>query len=251
MIYLITMSAFDVTENDERISDRLIELEPDQPKFLLTKARISFKEKADLNSVRAAYEALPSSAKADPQVRAYGYHYAICARDFAAAKEIVNTGRNEEVFFSGAYVPRQVVLLWLELIQGNHPTFEESGTAREQLYRKVEADPANPFLLSALASTDVALGRQDEAIKEARRAMEMRPISEDAVDGTMQAIRFALVCAWANQLDLAFEQLDIAIRTPNDWLTYGDLKTNPCWDPLRKDARFEKLLAASTAELSG
>ena len=48
---------------------------------------------------------------------------------------------------------------------------------------------------------------------------------------------------WATQLDPAFEQLYTAIRMPNDRLTYGDLKTNPTWDPLRKDPRFEKLLA--------
>jgi hypothetical protein len=91
--------------------------------------------------------------------------------------------------------------------------------------------------------TDVALGREEESIQEGRRAMEMRPISEDAVDGPTIATSFALVCAWANQLDLAFEQLYIVARMPNGMLTYGDLKTNPTWDPLRKDPRFEKLLA--------
>jgi hypothetical protein len=59
----------------------------------------------------------------------------------------------------------------------------------------------------------------------------------------MIATNFALVCAWANQLDLGFEQLNIVIRMPNELLTYGDLKTNPSWDPLRKDPRFERLLA--------
>jgi hypothetical protein len=46
-----------------------------------------------------------------------------------------------------------------------------------------------------------------------------------------------------NQFESAFEQLDIVIKIPNARLDYGDLKTNPVWDPLRKDPRFDKLLA--------
>ena len=45
----------------------------------------------------------------------------------------------------------------LSLIQGNHPAIEEFGAAREQLYRKVEADRTDLFLLMALALADVAL----------------------------------------------------------------------------------------------
>jgi hypothetical protein len=119
----------------------------------------------------------------------------------------------------------------------------EFGAAREQLYRKVEADPTDPFLMSALASADIALGRKEEGLQEGRRAMEMRPISEDALDGPYIAANVAVVYAWANQSDSAFEQLSILIKMPSGFLTYGDLKTDPSWDPLRKDPRFDKLLA--------
>jgi hypothetical protein len=87
------------------------------------------------------------------------------------------------------------------------------------------------------------VGRKEESIQEGRRAMEMRPISEDAEDGPCIAANVAVVYAWADQSDFAFEQLNILIKTPGFSLTYGDLKTNPGWDPLRKDPRFEKLLA--------
>jgi hypothetical protein len=68
---------------------------------------------------------------------------------------------------------------------------EQFGGAREQLYRKVEADPSDPFLMLSLAFADVALGRNEEGLQEGQHALEMRPISEDAVAGPTIAVRLA------------------------------------------------------------
>jgi serine/threonine protein kinase/Flp pilus assembly protein TadD len=227
----------------ERIFDRLIDLEPDEPQFRLEKAECAFAENADVMSARAAFDSVPSWKKSDPWVTGSRAYYAACARDFAAAEEIVIKSPNDEIPFAGALVPRQIKILWLELIQGNHPTMEQFGAAREQLDRKVKADPTDPFLMTALALADLALGRTDESVEEGRRAMEMRPISDDALDGADIATILVSVYVWTKQLDVAFERLNVLAEMPNLGLTYGDLKTNPSWDPLRNDPRFEKLLA--------
>jgi TolB-like protein/Flp pilus assembly protein TadD len=229
----------------ERIWNRIVELKPDQQiPFTLTKAGWAFAQYGDLSALRAAYEALPPSMKDDPEIAMERVYWAISAREFAVAKDILSKTPEEEVFFYGASVPRGIFMLWLELVQGHHPTMEQFGAARQQLYQKVQADPVDPFLLAALAKTDVALGRKEEAMQEARRAMEMRPISEDALDGPGLATCFARVCIWANEWDLAFEQLNIVIQVPSGiWLNYGELKTDPEWDPVRKDPRFKELLA--------
>jgi serine/threonine protein kinase/Flp pilus assembly protein TadD len=228
----------------ERILDRLIQLEPEQPEYRLEKARLVFAEKADVKSARTAYEALPSSMNDDPEVTYYRVYFAMCARDFAAAEEILRKSPNEEIdIVGGALVSRRIWALWLELVQGKHPTVEQFGAARDELYQKVEADRTDPFLTTSLALADVALGRKEEGIQEGLRAMSMRPISQDATEGPVIAQRLALIYAWSNEPALAFEQLNILIKMPGGLLTYGDLKTNPSWDPLRKDQRFDKLLA--------
>jgi tetratricopeptide (TPR) repeat protein len=228
--------------DNRRILDRLIELEPNDPMNPVLKAQSDFDEKADVKGVRAAYEALPSSIKDDPRITTMRAYFAECARDFAGAKEIVSKSPNEEIYFTGALVPRQIETLWFEFLQGNHPAMEQFGAAREQLYRKVKADPGDPFLVTALAFADVSLGRNEEAIQEGQRALELRPISEDAEIGAAIATDVATVYAMANHLNAAFEQLDILIKIPGG-PSYGNLRTCPCWDPLRKDPRFDKLLA--------
>jgi hypothetical protein len=56
------------------------------------------------------------------------------------------------------------------------------------------------------------------------------------------AANLAVIYAWTDELELAFETLAPLTKTPAD-VYYGELKLDPYWEPLRKDPRFEKLLA--------
>jgi hypothetical protein len=59
----------------------------------------------------------------------------------------------------------------------------------------------------------------------------------------------AMIAAWVGDKDLAYEQLAIALRNPSD-LSYGQLKLMPFWDPLRGDARFDKIVEESKQPVS-
>jgi hypothetical protein len=50
-----------------------------------------------------------------------------------------------------------------------------------------------------------------------------------------------VIAAWAGEKNLACEQLAIATRLPG-YLSYGQLKLLPYWDPLRGYPRFEKIV---------
>ena len=53
----------------------------------------------------------------------------------------------------------------------------------------------------------------------------------------------ALIYAWTGEKDRAFEQLDNAVHL-RGYLSYGQLRLDPKWDPLRGDPRFEKIVAS-------
>jgi len=95
-----------------------------------------------------------------------------------------------------------------------------------------------------LGLIDASLGRKEEALREGRRAVDLLPIEKDQVGGNVMIKYLAMIAAWLGEKDLAYEQLDIALRRPSD-LSYGQLKLMPFWDPLRGDPRFEKLLEES------
>ena len=95
---------------------------------------------------------------------------------------------------------------------------------------------------------DAGLGRKEDAIREARRAVELMPIAKDSQWGPIQVADLALVYAWTGERDRALEQLEIVATIPGDApTTYGDLRFNPCWDDLRGDTRFDKIVAAAKA----
>jgi hypothetical protein len=96
--------------------------------------------------------------------------------------------------------------------------------------------------MSVLALTNAALGCKEDAIQEGRRAVEMLPISKDTVEGPPLVSKLALVYAWTNEPDLAFQELAISVESPGG-VHYGELQLDPAWDPLREDRRFAELLA--------
>jgi TolB-like protein/Flp pilus assembly protein TadD len=87
------------------------------------------------------------------------------------------------------------------------------------------------------------LGRKEDALREGRRAMELLPESKDAYYGVDIANMCALICARLGDGDLAIPLLARLLTTPRG---YGlqDLRSSPDWDPLRKDPRFQKILAS-------
>jgi serine/threonine protein kinase/tetratricopeptide (TPR) repeat protein len=94
---------------------------------------------------------------------------------------------------------------------------------------------------AGVASLDAGLGRKTEAIAAARRAVDLMPIAKDSALGPWLVRHLAMVYAWTGERDLAIEQLEIIAKIPAG-PTYGELRFDPTWDPLRGDPRFEKII---------
>ena len=189
---------------------------------------ISFEEKADVSDWRAVLEALPSSMQEQAELGVFWLLF--ISRDWTKARELIRNSSSEELPYGPVLVPRMCFEIPIAKYKGEHPEDNpELGAARDELLRKVKEHPEEWFLLSFLGQVDAYLGRKHEAIEEAKRAVGMWP---DATDGPVLMSTLAAVYAITNEADLAFQILDVSIKTPKG-VTYGDLKLNPDWDPLR------------------
>ncbi len=231
----------------EQQFDRLIELRPDQPMLKAQKPFVTFFKSGDDTALRTTIAAFPASMADDRGALTLRLAFAFVDRDWPQAKEIIekmNGGDDEGYFAYGQInVPVSCYSILLARLQGEQPRANASfAETREQLNQKVQKSPGNAYLLSQLAVTDALLNNKEVAISEAKRAVELLPVSKDAMAGPSMEMNLAIVYAWTNELDLAFEKLSSLTNLPSG-IFYGQLKRDPYWEPLRKDPRYEKLLA--------
>ncbi len=115
--------------------------------------------------------------------------------------------------------------------------------ARAEQEKIAQAQPNYGPALCVLGLIDAGLGRKEEALRESRRAVELLPVQNDAINGPLMIEYLAMTAAWVGDTDLACEQLAVVTGQPAP-ISYGQLKLLPFWDPLREDPRFEKILAS-------
>lgn len=100
--------------------------------------------------------------------------------------------------------------------------------------------PDDAETLIMLGLIHAALGRKQDALRNGRRAVEVLPISKDAYDGPIIATNLAVIYAQVGEPERALELLSSLLTMPNG-PTPGTLRTEPEWDSLRGNPRFEEL----------
>jgi TolB-like protein/class 3 adenylate cyclase/Tfp pilus assembly protein PilF len=115
--------------------------------------------------------------------------------------------------------------------------------ARKELEKTVHDQADYAEGLCALGVIDAVLGNKEDAIREGRQAVQLMPVSKSAIEGPLLIKYLALIYAWTGEKDRAFKRLDQAAKLPG-FLSYGQLRLHPYWDPLRGDPRFDKIVAS-------
>jgi eukaryotic-like serine/threonine-protein kinase len=130
-------------------------------------------------------------------------------------------------------------------LRGDQSTARAAFTsARKELEQSVGSQPNYAQGLCALGVLDAALGNKQDAIREGERAVELMPASKSAVDGPALMRYLAIIYAWTGEKDRAIEQLTEAVKLPVAGMSYGQLRLNPLWDPLRGNPRFEAIVTS-------
>jgi Flp pilus assembly protein TadD len=125
---------------------------------------------------------------------------------------------------------------------GDQPAMRvRAAEAATELGRALETQPTNAGLWASLGGVHALLGERDEALRCARKAMELVPESRDALSGPTYRQNYGSCLAWLGDKDAALAELERLLHTPwgeNVYLAKHGLT----WFPLRGHPRFEALV---------
>ena len=115
--------------------------------------------------------------------------------------------------------------------------------ARRILESKIAEQPEDVRFHSSLGIAYAGLGRKEDAIREGKLAVEMLPVSKEALVGVIRVGDLARIYVMVGEYDAAIDQLEFLLSRPGE-LSIPLLRLDPAWDPLRDHPRFKKLVDA-------
>lgn len=242
--------------NAEATAQRLIVLAPDS---LNAKAQIGYVElwaKGSTARLKSEMATVPPGKDPDGAVTAFRIDASMIDRDPAAAEQaLLASPLDNFSYFNGVDTPRSFFAGEIALLRGSTATArKELEHARDIFAASVKEAPDVAERHAFLGLACALLGEKQRAIQEGNRAVELRPESQDALDGAIFSAVLALIYARTGEnthaLALLRHLLDVpgAVDSAEYSITPQDLKLRWQWDPLRAEPEFQKLLGALRKE---
>jgi TolB-like protein len=227
------------------VLDRALAIEPNNVDTKVALASVEFHWKADTRPLHRAIDSIrATNPGALPSVANDWLSCALAERDIAEARNALDAFGETPLTDYAVHLNRPLMEGIIARMIKDEDNAELAFTrARAEQEKIVEAQPDYGPPLCVLGLIDAALGRKEDALREGRRAVELLPVQQDAINGPLMITYLAMIAAWVGDKDLACQQLAIAVRPPST-VSYGQLKLLPFWDRLRGDHCFEKIVAS-------
>ena len=226
-----------------RFLDRALAVAPSDPSTRVARALVDLERDAN---TQPAYDTVQNIVAEDPgameAIADQWLYLALCRRDGSDAARAVASLSPEGIIPFNVRMPRSFCEGLAARAQNDTAAAEAAfTTARAEIEDALRKQPDYAEALCVLGLIDAALGRNEEAVREGRRAIELFSTSKDAMTRAELRRNLAIIYAWTGDKDLAFAELEELLRRFCP-ISYGQLRLHPWWDLLREDPRFDKVM---------
>ena len=227
-----------------------LEIDPEGMSARLGLAYLEVVRNGNPAAGRKILQNIPAGLAPDGAVALARWDLAMLERDYATAEKILNDFPSEIIKASDS--PKTFYQGRTALARGDKESAQRYFTATipalEKWVRDAPNDPERHALIGLLYAY---LHRNEDAIREARRAVELDPESQNAFHGAVWAGNLALVDALVGEQDQAITLIERLLSTPGPilWpdspgnITLAELRLRWEWDSVRSNPRFQKILA--------
>jgi eukaryotic-like serine/threonine-protein kinase len=228
-----------------RSFDRALRLAPDLYAAAVYKGITYAQWQGQLDTLRRALDGIPPDAGlgalgsiASQRVRLF-----LWGRQPDSLLRLV-AGVRERVFDGYSfYLPGTLYAAWAHQLRGDGAAARVAFDSARVLLDSVERERPDDWRVHAARGLALAgLARRAEAVQEAGWLQASPVYRDDHFDGSMMAEDRARILAQAGDAEPALDEIRHLLATPSD-LTVQMLRLDPRWDPIRRDPRFQALLA--------
>jgi TolB-like protein/Flp pilus assembly protein TadD len=231
-----------------KLSDRELDITPNDPDAIATKARIY---QAEGNLQQASRLLSEVSWQTPSGLLFYNkINQLRLERNYAEVIRLLQARQAQ--FHYASEVENRDERVWVALTQrlvgdvaGAKVTAKQTSNTLETLYTN---QPDNWNLAYLLSQVYAAMGEKDSALKVAERAVMVLPRGKDAVSGPALEENLAVIVTMFGDNDRAITTLGPLLDKPYGPFGYALppitpalLRLDPLWDPLRADPAFQKL----------
>jgi len=139
-------------------------------------------------------------------------------------------------------VPKEAYIGWIFELMGEPEKAQSHFKNALTILKDEQRNNSNdPRIHAALGWVYAHFGCVDEAIQEGRKAVDLMPISIDALIGPIFVENLAQIYIIVGQYDEGLDLLEYLLEIPC-LTSVGSLRFHRVWDPLQDNPRFMKLL---------
>ena len=169
-------------------------------------------------------------------------YYNFILKDYDEVNRILDISTQE--FFTNVqvYIPKSYYQAMVSIGLGaKNDSKKYFNNTISHLKNKINEYPDDPRFYSTLGLTYARLGKNKDAIKAGLKAVDILPVSDDAMFGTIYEKSLAEIYSITGENNKALEKIEYLSLIPNGF-HYGELLSNPDFDSIRDEPRFQRVL---------